>query len=118
MKRNWEIIRGILIKMEESHFNDLLALNNFDSWSKEEIIHHAILLEESGYINAKIIREMKGVSEIYFEEITMKGYELLEFLREKTIWEKIKTYLNENGIELSISAIMQAGPVVIGKFFS
>lgn len=49
MKRDWNLIRDILIAIEQSAtFRDVIKPNEIDGYSEAEVSYHITLLEETG----------------------------------------------------------------------
>lgn len=48
-------------------------------------------------------------------DLTFKGHEYINLIREDTHWNKIKEYLRKIGEPLSIQAIQQAGTTLLNK---
>lgn len=94
MKRDWDTIREILLKSEELETDATLTLSDFDVSRHGEIAYHVKLLDESGLIKVSII-EYYGDSGIHFDlgRLTWSGHELLDAIRNDTIWNKTKSII-------------------------
>jgi DNA-binding transcriptional ArsR family regulator len=106
MKRNWDIIREILLKTEELLPEENLTLSNFDSDKSDEISYHVKLLEEAGLIKVSIA-EFLGGNDIHFdlERLTWTGHEFLDAIRSETIWSKTKKTISEKGGSMTYELI-------------
>lgn len=132
MKINYEIIRKILINLENHFvlridypqmkyqleavsFNQLIS--DFDkTYSNEEILYGIIKLAESGYITVKCPENSKHMIPIQGSKwlqpipdvtsITYKGHELLEYIENDTIWNKIKEISKKEIIKLSFQSLI------------
>jgi hypothetical protein len=47
-------------------------------------------------------------------ELTWQGHDLLDTIRSKAIWEKIKSTAREKGIELTFDAVKTLGKAALG----
>ena len=66
---------------------------------------HALLLWKAGFISAIDITTYGGHA-ILSPELTWQGHELLDTIRSKAVWERIKTTAKEKGVELQIPFFM------------
>lgn len=124
MKRNWTIIKEILEAIETNQIK-----THWDSLPEEQydlVLLHYELLEESELIaNYQMVedvddfgnrnchplfwKERPGISSI---RLTMKGYDLLEVLRDQSLWNKIINKAKSVGVKLTFEFIKQAIPVI------
>ena len=83
-----------------------------DSYSKDEVIYNVSLLIDNGLLKGKITPTKDGDA-INVGNITYQGHDLLDFLREIKLWEKIKTYIKTQGVPLTFESIKVATPIII-----
>jgi Hypothetical protein (DUF2513) len=89
MKRDWEMIRSLLLEIErESQFNNQYIFDEKDH-SKIEFHQtrraHLRLMKEAGFIRTM------GEMEHYTMGITWTGYEFLDTIRDDEVWSKTKS---------------------------
>jgi hypothetical protein len=117
MKRDWDLIRKQLTDIEEE--NDLFSElrpdpvykdQAWDAYEKElkecraidaRILGHLELLIEAGYVDGvQVVRSADGLLSygVHSPRLTMAGHDLLDTMRSKTIWERIKASAKERGI--------------------
>jgi hypothetical protein len=111
MKRDWDLIRDILIEIENAE--DMDAFLNFsengylypeslEKYGNEKINYHLQLLVNADFISTSDDdygeKEMSG--------LTWKGHEYAEKLRDNERWEKIKIYISEKSLDLGSDTIM------------
>jgi hypothetical protein len=87
MKRDIDLIRTILLKIEESDDPTKIDVRLFSTnHSIEQIQYHLKLLCEAGFI------EVKGFREIILtvSGLTWSGHDFLDAARDKSRWEKAK----------------------------
>ncbi|MDL1966658.1 MAG: DUF2513 domain-containing protein [Candidatus Desulfofervidus auxilii] len=106
MKRNWALIKQILEALEEKSIDDVLRPKEIEGYSEEEVSYHLLLLYEAGLIVAKCQGQRPG-QKIFCRglRITWEGYELLEAMRSKRLWNRLKERLSQAGIQVSLTAI-------------
>jgi hypothetical protein len=117
MKRDWDLIREVLIEVE--------ALSEFergDAWygvNREGIEiddskhQHALMLWKAGYLEGEDGTDLAG-PKLLAPNLTWAGHDLLDTLRSKPVWEKIKTIAQEKGIELTFDAVKTLGKTALG----
>jgi hypothetical protein len=92
MKRDMDLIRKILLAIEESPEPELPSQPLIQGSSNKQVNEHLRLLMEAGYIDALTSR---GDDMIAFDWIRLlwPGHEFLAAARDDTIWNKAKTKL-------------------------
>ncbi|MFB9887893.1 DUF2513 domain-containing protein [Balneatrix alpica] len=107
MKRNWDIVREILTKMEEcSSPGDTLSLSSFDTERAAEISYHAELLLEAGLIDGQMSKTINhGPHGFFLRRLTWSGHEFLDSIRSDSIWKKTKNVFASKGIEMTVDLV-------------
>lgn len=99
MKRNLDLIRHILLIIEDSS-SDRLTISDFitEEYPGNVVSHHLKLLLDCGYIDA-VSRNTIGAPYTMFivHRMTSQGYDYLEAVKDNSIWDKTKTKLLELG---------------------
>lgn len=74
MKRNYDLLREILIKIEkqESRFTET-EFKDSEDFTKEEIIYHYGLLKQAGFIEGTLYEDIP-----FFANLTWEGHNFLE----------------------------------------
>ena len=107
MKRDLELIRSIMVTIEEADSMQPFKLE-FDDQSEEVINFHILLLEEAGLIQANIESDETG--EIILAEpirLTWNGFEFLQNARNESIWKKAIKTLGDKSISVSVSILSE-----------
>lgn len=116
MKRDWELIRVILTRIE-AH-GDLSArwfAERFAEWPQDVVNYHLWLLVSSGLITGKCnADEPRAGLVCYGVALTWMGHEFLAAVRSDTAWSRIKERLAERAIDLSFEAIVAAARALMG----
>jgi hypothetical protein len=102
MKKDWDLIRQILLTVEAAGANDKISDNDIDGCTPETFHHNAILLTEAGWVHAMILQNLETT---LIESLTWDGHEFLDAIRNDATWDKIKTIAKEKSISLSFAAI-------------
>ena len=118
MKRDWDLLRQMLINVEEDRAlfdgldDDELLPPGKQQRNADILLGHLDLLTTNGYIgDARAIRTMNGFAGFSAGKpyLTMEGHDLLDTIRSATVWENIKTTAKKKGVELSFDAIKVLG---------
>ncbi len=108
MKRDWELIRTILVRIEDApdtagrYFAD-----RFSQWPAEEVNYHLWLLIQSGLVTGKCNGDEPRTGFVcYGAALTWAGHEFLAAVRSDTAWQRIRTLLSERALDTSFEAIV------------
>jgi hypothetical protein len=101
MKRDMDLIRRMLLWVEAE---DLEPLQDVDG---KILSFHAALLEEAGLVKAYITYSAEEPSGFVIHRITWAGYEFLESIRDKTIWEKAQKYILKPGASWTFAILAE-----------
>lgn len=116
MKRDWDVIRDVLIEVEaltegeRSQFGYGVG-DEYDDEDQGKS-EHALLLWKAGFIEAIDAGTMAGPA-ILSPELTWQGHELLDTLRSKPVWDRIKTTAKEKGLELTFDVVKGLGKLAL-----
>lgn len=107
MKRDWDIIREILIRLEETAGTEYcLRLSSFPSERAQEISYHVELLMEAGLISGQMAKTLgPGPYDFLAERLTWNGHELLDAIRSNTIWQKTKSSFVSKGLSMTFDLV-------------
>ena len=104
MKRDWNIIREVLQKIEDSSNN--VELKDFFEDNTQEYSYHVELLIEAELISGEMESCMDcPVSDFTIERLTWSGHNFLDTIRSDSIWNKTKNILKEKGLGMSFDII-------------
>ena len=118
MKRDWEIIRAILLAVEEKPPNVRADETDVPNYPKEIVREHIRLLSDAGYIDAKVLSSSFIAEAAIIRGITLTGYDLLDTIRSNSLWEKIKTTAQQKGLELTFDVVKQLGVFALKSIIS
>ena len=111
MKRDMDLIRTLLLKLEEYHLGvgEVHSIHYADEFFKidghdlDEVIYNANLLEGAGFINAP--HHSGGAASLGFAGLTWSGHEFLDDIRNPEAWGKTKAAMKKvGGFGLDIAA--------------
>ncbi len=101
MKRNFEIIRDILLKIEENKDDICTSLTEAN---KVEYIYHIDLLINKRLIEGRVLKLYDG-DRCKVDSLTWEGHDFLDAVRSNSIWDKTKNILKEKGLGMSFEII-------------
>ena len=103
MKRDMDLIREILLKIEEHDVNSPSSTNlEIEGYSPREVYEHARLMENAGLIEDAHF-DLAGNT--WVQRITLSGYDYLDKVRDNTVWKKTKDVIKEKGLPLVFDTI-------------
>ncbi len=138
MRIDWKIFKGLLEKFEDESIEQYLKtvgtlpestkLEDFDTRenlkkeAKEQekvIFGHLLLCIDGGFIDGVIIKTSGDFSYSYgliSPRLTLSGQEFLEKLRNKTIWNRIKSGAGTLSVPLTVETISAIATKIINEF--
>ena len=118
MQRNWDVVRALLLRIEEEKTDDAeLYPQDFPPIDEARAAYHLRLMHKAGLIDGTLIDAL-GASSFIATGLTWDGHEFLDALRSKTVWNKIKEVARQKGIELSFDAIKVLGKVALAALLA
>lgn len=117
MERNWDLIREVLVEVEALNptRNQSITygplLKKVDSAKDVE----AIRLWKAGFITGVDAGTSDGGDEVIAQELTWAGLDLLDTIRSKAVWERVKTVAKQKGIELTFDSVKAIGKFVLAS---
>ncbi|WP_323972485.1 DUF2513 domain-containing protein [Aeromonas hydrophila] len=125
MKRDWEIIRAILTKIEDdvSFQKRFLELSDFNKATLDEcyvIAEHMRLLIDAQLVRGEMSQRLgvNIVSGFTARGLTFAGHEFLDAIRNDTVWNKTKETFKIKGLDMTFDLIKTvAGSVATSLLF-
>lgn len=115
MKRNWDLIREVLIEVEalDAH-NDRkdYEIRRGKPADSDEKTEHLLLLYKEGFIEGINGSTFDGPT-VIARGLTWAGHDLLETIRSPRVWSRIKSVAEEKGIELTFDAVKALGKLAL-----
>jgi hypothetical protein len=100
MERNMELIRKILLHLEEKE--DVSSFNavNIEGYHPKVVSYHIKLLSQAGLIEAKSLTTKDTHGIWWAKSLTWYGHDYIESVKNDTIWNKTKEGIKSKGLEL------------------
>ncbi|EPC1025587.1 DUF2513 domain-containing protein [Enterobacter hormaechei] len=112
MKRNWDLIREILVKGEALSEKEMFGETSFKEYDVNEVAYHLVMLDKAGFIEAINNGGLNHQTRIC-TGLTWEGYDFLDKIRDKAVWNRTKTILKDKGLELTFATIKVAATKAI-----
>jgi len=107
MKRDMELIRRILVALEDSEQTRGVIPLQFDGYSDEQISYHVKILAEQGIISATDCSTRDGFV-WKAKGLTWHGHDCVEAIRDEGRWQKVKDWVKNAGKILTIETMKEA----------
>lgn len=118
MKRNWDLIRKILIKLEEKADSiSWLESDGIKGYDSTTVAYHYKLLKNAGLIDA---HDISSIEEENFAAVslTWQGHEFLDKIRNEGVWNKVKATVQSKSLDLSFDVIKTVAASIIKTMLS
>jgi len=109
MKRDMDLVRELLLKIEEEGSPALHTVPEMAGRSHGEVAHLVKLLIQAGFLDAIDVTSMDGVNFLEIE-MTWIGHDFLDQIRDPEIWQQTKAGATKVGSwSLKLLGEMAAG---------
>jgi|WetSurMetagenome_2_1015567.scaffolds.fasta_scaffold267502_1 hypothetical protein len=106
MKRDWDVIREILQKVEELEHDKVLVLGDFEKERWGIVSYNAYLMSDAGLINMKCIKSYAdAIKSFSITGLTWEGHEFFASIRSESIWKKTKSKIIGKGGSMTFDII-------------
>jgi hypothetical protein len=104
MKRDMDLIRLILLRLEEKHIGagDVYYMDwtdpelAFDGYSMDEMVYNLEQIQMSGFINSP--NGAGGLTGLGYAGLTPRGHEFLDEIRSPKVWQLTKDGMQKAGV--------------------
>ena len=107
MKRDMDLIRIILLSVEQNHANKFLS-----DYDEDTIKYHKALCIEADLVEGAILPSGTGNREIpsavMIKKLTWSGHDFIDAIASDTNWTKVKDFLKDGGKQLTIETVKAA----------
>lgn len=105
MKRDMDLCRKILLKIEEE-FVDVSLYLEIEGYSAEEIAYHCRIMHEAGLLASfKAQYANNHLYDFAVGPLTWEGHEFLDRIRDDSIWGKTKNTIIKKGLPMIFEVI-------------
>jgi len=98
MKRNMDLVRLIMLKLNEHEHGNAPRSLDIEGYSEEEIGYHCFIMNEAGLIEASDITTMASLSPDAMPlRLTWNGHEFIENAQNEKVWSETKQTVSKLG---------------------
>lgn len=112
MKRDMDLIRKVLLKIEEKEDDSSLLHVEVEGYDQENVDYHVRKLH-----SAKLIYAIYGDGNPYATDITWEGHEFLDNVKNESVWKKTKDVVVKNGGTASFAIVTELAKELALKHF-
>ncbi|MFR0883261.1 MAG: DUF2513 domain-containing protein [Christensenellales bacterium] len=106
MKRDMELVRLILLKIEEEYRSTAIYDLKIDGYDMETTAYHCKILHEAGLISDYGSQYADGqIWSFGVGCLTWEGNDFLDKIRDNSQWKKVKDTITQKGLPLIIETI-------------
>lgn len=110
MRRDWRLIRTILIASENNTYNNRLTLEDFPEENPQEVSYNTALLLSAGLINCVMSKEKSDdPTDFWLFSPTWQGHELLSSIQDDNTWAKLTNVIKTKGGALTFDVLKSIG---------
>jgi len=120
MKRNMDLVRLIMLKLNEHEHGNAPRSLDIEGYSEEEIGYHCFIMNEAGLIEASDITTMASLSPDAMPlRLTWNGHEFIENAQNEKVWSETKQTVSKLVQKIgSIYATFKTLVLMSAKFYS
>jgi hypothetical protein len=117
MKRDWEVIRKILVEVEAlPSANSQLRSDGLEGVDREVAGFNMGLLIDAGLVSG-VSLDTHSSRLCIARRLTWGGCEFLDAIRRDTMWNKIQETAREKGLDLTIDVVKAAAKSLVSQLF-
>lgn len=112
MKRDMELVRQILISVDEA--DDLVDIERFvdERYSMAVVAYHVRLMEAHGLIDAEILYADNRAYHGVISGLTWDGADFLDAIKDDGIWKKTKAAIKRVSTSVTLQTIRETAVMV------
>ena len=107
MERSWDTIRELMLRVDDCSVDSAVVTADFSADRGAELVHHVRILLEGKLIDADIINTLEpGDSRFQIFRLTWAGHELLDTIRNDTVWNQTKLFFQNQQLGFTYKAVL------------
>ena len=116
MKRDMDLVRKLLFKLEQQEDEAGLIVMHVEGVDEQTLSGHIHLMCEAGLIDARDLSTKDGPAWMP-QRLTWRGHEFVEAIRSDSVWEKLKRMVREKTGGLALTALEAGAKHLIANMF-
>lgn len=114
MKRDLDLVRLILLKIEEEYRSTAIHGLRIDGYDMETVAYHCKIMHEKGLISDyKGFYASNELQDFGVGSLTWEGQDYLEKVRDNSRWGKIKGILKDKALPATIEVVKMLADGII-----
>lgn len=117
MKRDMELVRKIMFKIEEDYSGTPIRTLQIDGYDMITVAEHCRLMNEHGLIDKYKSFGADNIPVLAFSvgNLTWEGYDFLDKVRQDTVWNKTKDVITKQGLPMILDVVKDVSTAVIAS---
>ncbi len=119
MQRDWEVIRKLLLKIEELPANGVLQSSQLatEGIDKDSAAFHMWLLIDAGLVDGNSTDTVSSRM-CFARRLTWAGCEFLDGIKKDSNWNKVKETAKSRGLDLTFDVISATAKLFVGQLLA
>lgn len=114
MKRDMDLVRKILFYIEDNYVAGGPTIPvHIDGYLDSVVYEHCIMMKNDGLILEILYTSALESKSCNVGNLTSEGFDLLDKIREDTVWNKTKSVISEKGLPLITGTIKTISTAII-----
>lgn len=117
MTRDMELVRKILLKVEENTSSDQIMNLSIEGYDNEIVYNHCKLIYDAGLVSS--FQTSRPLTQRYptyiIGTLTWAGHDFLDKIKSDSIWDKTKTTIKKKGLPLIFETIKSVASAIISS---
>ena len=114
MKRDMELIRKILLVIEDQYIDVALYNIEVEGYDFEAIAYHCKILHDAGLISDYDgVFTFDGLGDFGVGSLTWEGHEFLDKIRDDRVWGRTKETMKEKGIPFALDTVIKIASTIV-----
>lgn len=106
MKRDWDLVRQILLQVEAlPSVADSLGPEAVAGYDEQVVAYHMWLLNDAGLIEGSVKKMLSGDIVVIVSNLTWEGHEFLDSIRRDNVWAQLKDKAAALGTDLPFDVV-------------
>lgn len=114
MKRDMDLVREILLAIEEQYVSSAIINLKIDGYDMETVAYHCKIMCDGGLISAYDSKHSdNGIYLFVVGSLTWDGSDYLDKVRDNSIWKKTKDTITNKGLPLVFDTIKTVSGAIV-----
>ena len=114
MKRDMDLVRKILLKIEDEYRTTTLFNIQIEGYDMETVAYHCKIMHEAGLVSSFSAQYGDNIVwGLRVGSLTWNGNDYLDKVRDDSVWNKTKEVIKEKGLPLVFETIKTISTAII-----